>query len=172
MMLEYCIYEATSSCMVRLPLIPTPVVLPSTDGVSTQPGKGTIIKEGSDVAVVAAGPFMLYEASEAAGFLSQSDKNISVRVINMPWINFIDKDWLIQVTHDVKAIFVLEDHSTVGGLGDHILNALVGARTLGNRYFEKIGLTQYPECGDSEDILRHHGLDGYSISEKITDIMN
>ena len=39
----------------------------------------------------------------------------------MPWLNKIDNEWLKEFVKDQKRIFVLEDHSAIGGLGDRIL---------------------------------------------------
>ena len=44
----------------------------------------------------------------------------------MPWLNKIDKNWLKKVVADQKKIFVLEDHSAIGGLGDRIIKFFSG----------------------------------------------
>ena len=55
---------------------------------------------------------------------------------NPQWLNKIDNDWLKELVKDQKKIFVLEDHSAVGGLGDRILNALVETNSIaGKEYF-------------------------------------
>jgi len=66
-----------------------------------------------------------------------------------------------------QKVYVLEDHSPIGGLGDRILNVLVAARMLGTRRFEKLGVEGYPACGTPYEVLAHHGLSGASLAERI-----
>ena len=68
------------------------------------------------------GPVMLHEALVAADYLKKI--GFRLKVVNMPWLNKIDKDWLKRIVKGQKKIFVLEDHSAVGGLGDRLLNAI------------------------------------------------
>ncbi|MCZ7627407.1 MAG: hypothetical protein M5R38_18045 [Candidatus Methylomirabilis sp.] len=59
---------------------------------------------------------MLHEALSAAEILRKS--KCDVKVVNMPWINRVDPDWLLTTIGTSHAIYVLEDHAPVGGLGD------------------------------------------------------
>ncbi len=88
----------------------------------------------------------------------------------MPWLNKIDKDWLKKVVTDQKKIFVLEDHSAVGGLGDRILNALVEIGEISGKEFTNFGLTEYPECGTPFEVLEFHKLDGKSLAQRISGV--
>jgi len=65
-------------------------------------------------------------------------------------------------------IFVLEDHSAVGGLGDKIINELVEIREISGRDFINLGLTEYPECGTTWEVLNYHKLDGKSLAQRIS----
>jgi len=69
---------------------------------------------------------------------------------------------------DQKKIFVLEDHSAVGGLGDRIINELVEIREIDGRDFINLGLTEYPECGTPWEVLNYHKLDGNSLAQRIS----
>jgi transketolase len=91
-----------------------------------------------------------------------------LKVINMPWLNKIDKDWLKKVVSDHKKIFVLEDHSAVGGLGDRLLNALTEIGEIANKIFINLGLKEYPECGTPLEVLEFHKLDGKSLAQRIS----
>jgi transketolase len=91
-----------------------------------------------------------------------------LKVINMPWLNKINKEWLKEIVKDQKKIFVLEDHSAVGGLGDRIINELVEIREIDGRDFINLGLTEYPECGTPWEVLNYHKLDGKSLAQRIS----
>ncbi len=88
---------------------------------------------------------MLHEALVASNYLNKIGFNL--KVVNMPWLNKIDKKWLKDIVRDQKRIFVLEDHSAVGGLGDRLLNALVEIDEIAGKEFTNFGLKEYPECG-------------------------
>ena len=67
----------------------------------------------------------------------------------------------------VKKIFVLEDHSAVGGLGDFLLNQFVAHKLLEGKTFKKFGITGLPECGRPDEVLKFHGLDGTMLAKRI-----
>jgi transketolase len=109
---------------------------------------------------------MLHEALLAHSYLKNADYGL--KVVNMPWLNKVNKEWIINLTKNYKKIFVLEDHSVIGGLGDRIMDALVSAKALDGKEFEKIGLSDYPECGTPWEVLAYHGLDGMSLAKRIS----
>ncbi|MDH7603691.1 MAG: transketolase C-terminal domain-containing protein, partial [Melioribacter sp.] len=75
-------------------------------------------------------------------------------------------------TKNYKNIFVLEDHSIIGGLGERILDALADIHHFQAKRFDIIGLDDYPECGTPQEVLQYHGLDGMSIAKRISNIDN
>ncbi len=90
----------------------------------------------------------------------------------MPWLNKIDKNWLREIVKDQKKIFVLEDHSAIGGLSDRLLNALVEIDEIKDKTFKNFGLQEYPECGTPLEVLEFHQLDGKSLAKRISGIEN
>ncbi len=163
--LKWCVNEATQSCMMRLAISPSPRIIPLPDDYRFTYGQGTEIIGGRDAVLFAYGPVMLNEALVAAETLQ--DKNFSLKVINLPWLNQIDQDWFKMSVSNCEAVFVLDNHSQFGALGDQILNAaqkLDGART---QRFIKFGLTEYPACGTPPEVLAYHKLDGKSIAASI-----
>jgi transketolase len=79
----------------------------------------------------------------------------------MPWLNRIDATWLAELVEPFEEIFVLEDHSPVGGLGDSLRRALAG------RTVTVFGVEGWPACGTPSEALRFHGLDGSSLADRI-----
>jgi len=88
----------------------------------------------------------------------------------MPWLNKIDNGWLKELVKDQKRIFVLEDHSAIGGLGDRLVNTLVEIGEISGKEFKNFGLKEYPECGTPLEVLEFHQLDGKSLAIRISGI--
>lgn len=165
MLLEYCIQQARESCMMRLIIGPSPgkIVLPP--DYKLKLGCGVTMVPGDDVVIFAYGPVMLHEALRAAEILQE--KKIGAKIVNMPWLNRIDTEWLQATINGNRAIYVLEDHSPVGGLGDHMLDAMSFIRRSGEAKFRKLGVTGVPACGTPAEVLSHHRLDALSIAQRV-----
>lgn len=164
---EYCVNEAEENCMIRLVIGPSPEKIELPDNYKLKVGVGAELTEGDDAIIIGYGPVMLHEALLAHSYLKDADYGL--KVVNMPWLNKVDKEWITNLTKKYKKIFVLEDHSVIGGLGDRIMDTLVSARALDGKEFEKIGLSDYPECGTPWEVLAYHGLDGMSLAKRISD---
>ena len=162
---EYCVREATESCAIRLAIGPSPRVIPLPSDYRLRVGRGVSITEGADAVLFAYGPVMLHEALLAAEHLSA--RGFGLRVVNLPWLNRVETEWLVDAVSAYPAIHVLEDHGPVGALGDCILNALVAAGVLAGRPVIKFAVEGYPACGTPLEALGFHGLDGASLARRI-----
>lgn len=163
---EYCVNEAEENCVLRLVIGPSPEKIELPKNYKFEIGVGAELTKGNDAILFGYGPVMLHEALLAAKYLKKISFNL--KVMNMPWLNKIDKEWLSKVVKDQKKLFVLEDHSAVGGLGDRILNALNEIRVISGIEFTNLGLTDYPECGTPWEVLDYHKLDGKSLAQRIS----
>lgn len=163
--LEWCVNETKENCLLRLAISPSPrtIILPANYGFTF--GKGTVLKEGNDAVLFAYGPVMLHEALLAGELLEE--ENFSLKVVNMPWLNRVDENWFEDVVGDCKAIFVLDNHSQYGGLGDCLLNAMILSGNLQKRKFRKFAVEDYPACGTPKEALNYHKLDGESLVSRI-----
>jgi transketolase len=168
MAVEYCVKEAEESCVLRLVIGPSPRIIELPQGYRLEPGRGVTLVDGSDAVLFAYGPIMLHEALLAADILRES--GFHLKVVNMPWINRVHTDWLQEVIDTCRALFVLEDHAPVGGLGDTLLNALTSSGLMGDRYFRKFAVEGYPAWGTPSEVLKYHGLDGASLAARILEI--
>lgn len=162
---EYCVNEATTSCMIRLNIGPSPRVIELPKDYRLTPGCGVVLEEGTDAVLFGYGPVMLHEALVARELLQQC--RLTLKVVNMPWLNRVDASWLRQVIGDCEAIYVLEDHGPVGALGDCLTNALVAEDRL--RPIRKCAVEGFPVCGTPLEALRAHRLDGASLVQRILD---
>ena len=163
---EWCVDVATENCALRLVIGPSPRTIELPADYRFAPGRGVALTEGADATMFAYGPVMLHEALVAAEALRE--RGFGLQVVNMPWLNQVDPAWLAwAVGGRDDPIYVLEDHSAFGGLGDTLLNALVANTLLGSRRFEKIAAEGWPACGTPTEVLRHHGLDGATLADRI-----
>jgi transketolase len=167
--LKWCVTEATQSCMMRLAISPSPRTIPLPDDYQFTFGKGTVVIDGHDAVLFAYGPVMLNEAMAATETLQEH--NFSLKVINLPWLNRIDQDWFEETVADCETIFILDNHSQFGGLGDQVLNTAQQIDGLHTKRFIKFGLTEYPACGTPPEVLAYHKLDGKSIAASILQTM-
>jgi transketolase len=163
---EYCINVSEENCVLRLVIGPSPERIQLPADYKFKVGVGAVLTEGNDAILFGYGPVMLHEALVAADYLKKID--FGLKVVNMPWLNKIDLNWLKAIVKDQKRIFVLEDHSAVGGLGDRILNALVEIGEISGKEFTNFGLRDYPECGTPLEVLEYHQLDGKSLAKRIS----
>jgi transketolase len=162
---EWCVRDAQTSCALRLAIGPSPRHIELPESYVLTEGKGVALTQGNDALLFAYGPVMLHEALTAAELLA--DSAFGLRVVNMPWLNRFNRSWLAEVSADVPAIFVLDDHSIHGGLGDLLLSELVSSGLLGGRPYATFGVEGYPACGTPAEVLRHHRLDGAALAERI-----
>jgi transketolase len=155
-LLRWGVESAGESVAMRLAIGPSPRALDLPGGVATTPGRGTVLREGSDALLFAYGPVMLHEALNAAEALGGR-----VQVVNMPWLNRVDSEWLAELVEPFTEIFVVEDHAPVGALGDSL------RRHLDGRAVTVFGVEGWPACGTPAEALRVHGLDGASLADRI-----
>jgi len=91
------------------------------DGYTLTIGKGEILRDGSDVALVATG-LMVSRALEAAERLQA--QGIQARVLNFCTIKPLDEALLLQAAQDCRAVVTCEEHSVLGGLGEAVTGYL------------------------------------------------
>jgi transketolase len=163
--LKWCVKEAEQSCMIRLAISPSPRTIHLPHEYQFTFGQGTVVKDGQDAVLFAYGPVMVHEALVAAEML-QAHK-FALKVVNLPWLNRIDAHWLEAAITNHKAVFVLDNHSQYGGLGDFLLNALMVSDNLRDKKLIKFALDEYPACGTPREVLAYHRLDGEHLAKQI-----
>jgi transketolase len=165
MAVEYCVETAKDNCMLRLIIGPSPRKITMPAGYVLQKGRGVALTTGKDAVLFAYGPVMLNEALTAAELLAP--KGVGLKVVNMPWLNRIDPNWLRQVLAGQKKAFVLEDHAPVGGLGDRLLRVMVQEGISPLPEFRVFGIEGYPAWGTPPEVLDYHNVSGQKIAQRI-----
>ena len=161
--IRWAIEENDASTYLRFVNVPIdlPYALPAT--YSLQVGRGVIVREGRDVALVGYGPLLMTNAWHAAEELAAN--GISAAVVNLPWLNRIDHEWVYETLGKFPAILTLDNHYVVLGQGVSVAAAL--AHTGVKADVRSIGLTDVPACGSNAEVLAHHGLDAASIARAV-----
>ena len=130
-------------------------------------GKMTEVVEGSDAVVFATG--VMVQQSMAAAELLKAE-GVSVRVVNVSTIKPLDKEALLGYCEGVKGVVTAEEHSTIGGLGSVVCQALAKSRLP----VEMLGVDdRYGTSAENYDILlKHYGLEPKDVAQKVRDVLS
>ena len=129
-------------------------------------GKGTVVKEGTDVTIVATG-ICVGSALEAAEKLAAD--GISAEVINICTIKPIDGQLIAQSAKKTGKVVTVEEHSVVGGLGSAVCNALA---ELCPTPVKKLGMQDvFGESGTAEQLVHKYGLDGEGVYASVKEFI-
>jgi transketolase len=130
-------------------------------------GKGRLITEGSDVAIIATGE-TVYPALEAARKLGE--QNIAVAVVSMHTIKPLDTELLQTVARKCNAIVTVEEHSIFGGLGEACASFLIQHGFA--KPFKIVGIPdEYTVTGSQQDIFNHYGINEKGITDTILSLL-
>ncbi|HWP02621.1 MAG TPA: transketolase C-terminal domain-containing protein [Gemmatimonadaceae bacterium] len=167
-LLDWCVDDAAASCVIRLAIGPCPRRITLPEDYRPLLGVGTLLRRGTDVLAFSYGPVMLHEVLTAAESLDA--QGLSVAVVNMPWLNVVDRSWLRALVSSYEIIVTIEDHSSVGGLGDAMLRTLAEEDLLRRRRHWTFGCDDIPVCGAPGEVLNRHRLDASSIARRLVAI--
>jgi len=117
-------------------------------------GRGVILRDGGDVALIASG-VMVSRCLEAAEKLT--NEGIDAYVVDMSTIKPLDVDLVWKLAEETGALVTAEDHSIIGGLGSAVAEAL-GEKKPAN--LERIGVRDtFTETSlNYEELLDHYGM--------------
>ena len=125
-------------------------------------GKGIVMKDGRDVALIGTGT-VLSKAVAAARLLEES--GISVRLIDIHTIKPLDRDLILSAAREIGRIVTVEEHFIAGGLGSAI------AEICSQEYparMKMIGIgDHYASNGPYEELLGKYGLQPDQIKETV-----
>jgi len=130
-------------------------------------GKVTLIRDGSDVAIFAAG-VMVSKALEAAAMLDK--EGISARVINVSTIKPLDREAVIGFAAGVDAIVTAEEHSLIGGLGSAVVEAL---RRVSHAPVEFVGIPdKFGISAEGYDcLMERYGLTADAVAATVKTVL-
>jgi transketolase len=149
---------------IRTSRMKFPVIYP--EGADFRIGKGSVVREGSDVSIIAVG-LMVSESLKAAGALAI--KGISAKVVNMSSLKPIDAGLIEDCARRTGAIVTAEEHSVIGGLGSAVCevtaeNCPVPVKMVGIK--DRFGMS-----GKSEELLACYGLQSPDIVTAVEEVL-
>ncbi len=148
-------------CYIRFGRLAVPVINDKPD-YKFEIGKGVVLREGTDVTLVATG-LEVNEALMAAELLEK--EGVSAQVINIHTIKPIDKDLIVSASKLTKKIVTIEEHSVIGGLGSAVCDVLCAENPTP---VLKIGVEdRFGESGPALELIKKYGLDAESIAKKV-----
>ena len=129
-------------------------------------GKGEILREGSDVTIVATG-ICVSSALEAADKLAAD--GISAEVINIHTIKPLDTELIVNSAKKTGKVVTAEEHTIIGGLGGAVCEALSEKAPTP---VLRIGINDvFGESGTAAELVAKYGLDGEGIYAKVKEFV-
>ena len=126
-------------------------------------GKGLIVKDGSDVTIIACGT-MVDQAVEAHEQLLQD--GVSARVVDMHTIKPLDEKLVIKCARETSTILTLEEHSIIGGLGGAVSEVLAESGL--STKFKRMGVQDmFCESGEPAELFEKYGLSTSHIVKNV-----
>ena len=127
-------------------------------------GKAEILKEGTDITIVAIGK-MVSRAYRVADKLKQ--KNIDAQVINARFLKPFDNNTVKNAIEKTKAVVTIEDGTIINGLATTVNELVINENLLGIKIKNFAYPDIYVKHGSVEELEKIYGLDEENITEKI-----
>ena len=151
-------YEMDGPVYIRFGRAATPVY--HVEDFSFVVGKGEVLQDGTDVAVIATG-ILVPEAIEAGKRLAA--EGISTRVINMATIKPLDTELVLRAARECGKIVTVEEHNIIGGLGEAVCATLAEGCPVPVR---RVGVNDvFGHSGPAAELLKEFGLTADHIVE-------
>ena len=158
-------YEYVGPVYLRFGRFAVPVINDNPD-YKFEIGKGILMKEGTDLTIIATG-LCVASALEAAEKLAAD--GVNAEVINIHTIKPIDADIIVKSAAKTGKVVTVEEHSVIGGLGGAV------AEVLGEKQptlMKRIGVyDRYGESGSAGALLEKYQLDGKGVYAQIKDFL-
>lgn len=152
-------YEMDGPVYLRFCRLATSVVNDRPD-YDFKVGKAYVLREGTDVTIVACG-LMVEQALEAARQLEAS--GVSAEVINAPTVKPLDAETIVASARKTGWVVTAEEHSVIGGLGSAVCDVLSEQHPVPVR---KVGVEDtFGESGPAVEVLKKYGLTAEHVAE-------
>ena len=157
-------YEYRGPVYLRMGRLAVPVF--HEEGFTFRIGKGEIMREGTDIAIIANG-LMVYEAMKAGEQLETM--GIHARIVNMSTIKPLDEELVLKCAKECGRIITCEEHSVIGGLGEAVCSFLSETYPIPVR---RIGVEdRFGFSGPAAEVLKAFGLSAEHIVEVTKDFL-
>ena len=144
-------YEYEGPVYLRMGRLAVPLF--HEEGFQFTIGKGEVMRDGTDVAIIANG-LMVYEAIQAGERLAE--EGINAMIINMSTVKPLDEELTLAAAKKCGKIITCEEHSVVGGLGEAVCSFLSENCPTP---VKRIGVNdEFGQSGPAAQVLAHYGL--------------
>lgn len=157
--------EYVGPVYIRFGRAPVPVINDRPD-YKFEIGKGTIVREGSDVTIVATG--ICVDSALGAAEMLAAD-GISAEVVNICTIKPLDEEIIINSAGKTGRIVTVEEHSVIGGLGSAVCDCLCAKLPTP---VKKLGMQDvFGESGSAASLVVKYGLDAEGVYRSIREYL-
>jgi transketolase len=164
-LLHWCVEQHKGPSFFRLVSLPWVSSATLPEGYIPRKGCGIRFADGKDGIIITSGLIGVAEALKAAEHLAAD--GVRFAVVGLPWLNYVDRDWLATVAESTPALVTIDNHYVAGGQGQMLLATLA---TLGLKRAPRclaLGLEDIPPSGQNSEVLLRVGLDSSRIAERI-----
>jgi transketolase len=148
----------------RLTRDPSPIIFD--ERYHFELGRGVILREGSDVALISTG-VQTTRVLEAADSLET--EGIHAQVLHLPTIKPLDVEAIVAAAEATEAVVTAEDHSILGGLGGAVAEVLAERRPT---FVRRIGIRDtFGESGPNEALLEKYGLTAHHVAAAARELL-
>ena len=157
-------YEYQGPVYLRMGRLAVPVF--HEDGFKFKIGKGEIMREGTDIAIIANG-LMTYEAIKAGEALEAM--GIHARIVNMSTIKPLDEEIIINSAKKTGKVVTVEEHSVIGGLGSAVCDCLCANHPVP---VKKVGMQDvFGESGSAAALVEKYGLEAKGVYKSVKEFL-
>jgi transketolase len=155
--------KAARPCYLRIGRTKVPAVMP--EGRAFELGRATVLRQGSDVTLVAIGT-MVARAQAAAEQLAS--EGISARVINAASVQPLDEQTILAAARETRGIVTIEEAIVRGGLGSAVAELVSQQHPTPMRI---MGITDFAPTGNASFLFEHFGLTPANIAKNAGELL-
>lgn len=131
-------------------------------------GKSEVMREGSDVAILAVGP-MAHRAMEAAAVLTE--EGVDAAVVNVRFVKPIDEELFVSLAERCGAFVTVEEGALAGGFGAAVAEMLAD-RDIEQVHLHRLGIgDEFVPAGDTPILLKRWNLTPEGIAEAVRETL-
>ena len=157
--------EYVGPVYIRFGRAPVPVINDRPD-YHFEIGKGTVVREGTDVTIVACG--ICVDSALGASEKLSAD-GISAEVINISTIKPLDEDIILASAKKTGKVVTVEEHSVIGGLGSAVCDCLCAKLPTP---VKKLGMPDvFGESGSAAALVQKYGLDAEGVYRSVKEFV-
>ncbi|CAJ1230433.1 transketolase C-terminal domain-containing protein [Lactiplantibacillus xiangfangensis] len=132
-----------------------------------KPGKANVIRQGKDIALIAAGE-TVQTALDTADELAKV--GVSATVVDLVSVKPLDTTLIDQLCSDYPALITIEEHSVINGIGTAVAERVAAN---GNTKLKIVGFPDEPAiAGTQAEVFKYYGIDGADVAKQAVNMLS